>query len=96
MHGEVGDGDLPHIGAEQRRDLLIDAGDGLGAGGAALGERAEVEREDRRRLRVARKEQPVGGERQRTNRLERRAGAGGGGAARFGGRRNRERQRHRE
>ena len=29
MHGQIGDGDLPHVGAEQRGNLLIDRGDAL-------------------------------------------------------------------
>ena len=77
MHGEVGHRNLADVGAEQRGDLLVERRDRLGAGRAAGGRLAEVEREDRRRLRVAGEQHAVGAECKGTNRLERGIGAVG-------------------
>ena len=76
MHGEIGDGDFARAGAEQGGELFIERVEALGAGGAAVGLRAEVEREDRRALVVGGEERAVRTEGQRSNGRQRRALAG--------------------
>ena len=81
MHGEIGDGDLAHIGAEQRRDLLIDAGDRLAPAAPPCASVPSSSAKMAADCVSPAKSKPSGAERQWTNRLERRAGAGGGVAA---------------
>ena len=68
MHGEIGDGDFARARAEQRRELFVDRVEPLRAGRAAVGLRAEVERDDRRALLVGREQRAVGSKRERSDR----------------------------
>ena len=76
MHGEIGDGDFPRAGAEQGGELFIQCVEALRPGGAAVGLRAEVEREDRGALVVRGEQRAVRTEGQRSNGRQRRALAG--------------------
>ena len=73
---QVGDGDLARARAQQRRELFIERVEALGAGGAAAGLRAEVERDNRGVLVVGGEERPVRTERERSDRRHRRTLAG--------------------
>ena len=59
VHDQIRDADLLGVGAEKRRDLLIDGVDRLGPGGAAGGLVAQLERIDGGRLRIGREQHAV-------------------------------------
>ena len=67
MDDEIGHGDFPRAGAEQRGELFIQRVEALGAGCAAAGLRAEVEREDRGALGVGGEQRAVRSERERSD-----------------------------
>ena len=60
VHGHVGDDDLFGLGAEEGGNLLVDGLDALGAGGAARGFVAKLERKNRGRLASAANSTPSG------------------------------------
>ena len=76
MDDEVGDGDFRRAGAEQGGELFIQRVEALCPGDAAVGLRAEVEREDRGVLVVGGEQRAVGTEGQRSDGRQRRALAG--------------------
>ena len=70
MHRQVGDLDFACLGAEHRRDLLIDRRNVLRTRSAAGGAGAQVDRKDRRGLRVGGEQGPVRRKSQRSDRLQ--------------------------
>jgi hypothetical protein len=68
---KIGDRDLPRAGTEQSRQLFVEGVEPLGVGGACVGQRAEIEREDGRTLIVGGEQRAVGTEGERSDGCER-------------------------